>query len=416
MSMQALQGIRVLDLSHVIAGPTASHYLALEGAQVIKVEPPLKGDILRRGRPGEALDQGVSVGFAAINGGKQSLALDLKHPRAKSLLTALIRESDVFIENYRPGAIARLGFDAETVRSIRPDIIYASISGFGQEGQWASRPAYDHVVQSAMGMGMLQGEAGQDPMKVGFPVIDTATGMIAAQAILAALLRRERQGLGARLDISMAQAALQLMWPEVSKVNMSGHDAPRVGNRGFSGSPGAASFACADGWISVAANTPVQFRALCSALDLPDLTQDERLIDQQALQAGGFLVGRDPAQVHALLSEAMARRSAASLEARLSELQVPCALLRPLSQVLPDLMGAPRMTLPVRHTTYPGGVMPDFAAGYLADRDPGQALAPAPRLGQHTRQILQSLQLDEAEIQQLAAQGVIRLDEPAAAA
>jgi len=188
MSMQALHGIRVLDLSHVIAGPTASHYLALEGADVIKVEPPGKGDILRWAR--DRLDQSVSVGFAAINGGKQSLAIDLKHPSARQWLTELIRQSDVFIENYRPGAVARLGFDYERVRAIKPDIVYASISGFGQEGEWAPRPAYDHVVQSAMGMGWMQGVAGQDPMKVGFPVVDSATGMVAAQAILAALLRR----------------------------------------------------------------------------------------------------------------------------------------------------------------------------------------------------------------------------------
>ena len=198
MGLQALQGIRVLDLSHVIAGPTASHYLALEGAEVIKVESPGKGDILRASRAGDQLDDRVSVGFAALNAGKQSLAIDLKQTRGRELLAQWIARADVFIENFRPGATARLGFDYEAVRAIKPDIIYASISGFGQEGEWAPRPAYDHVVQSAMGMGMLQGEAGQDPVKVGFPVIDSATGMVAAQAILAALFRRERQGVGAR--------------------------------------------------------------------------------------------------------------------------------------------------------------------------------------------------------------------------
>ena len=408
MSMQALQGIRVLDLSHVIAGPTASHYLALEGAEVIKVEPPGKGDILRWAR--DRLDQGVSVGFAAINGGKQSLAIDLKHPSARQWLTELIRQTDVFIENYRPGAVARLGFDYEQVRAIKPDIVYASISGFGQEGEWAPRPAYDHVVQSAMGMGWMQGEAGQDPVKVGFPVIDSATGMVAAQAILAALLRRERQGVGARLDISMAQAALQLMWPEVSKVALSGHDAPRVGNRGFSGSPGAATFACANGWISIAANTALQFQSLCAVLGLPDLTQDATLIDQGALQSGGFVVGLAPERIHALLTAAMGQREAAPLEAALASLAVPCALLRPLSQVLPDLMGGGRMTLPVRQTVYPGGVMRDFGGGYKADGDPGQALAAAPRLGQHTRAILQSLQVSDDDIAASAAQGVIRVE------
>lgn len=408
MSMNALQGIRVLDLSHVIAGPTASHYLALQGAEVIKVEPPGKGDTYRWGQ--DRLDQGVSVGFAAINGGKQSLAIDLKHPRARQWFTELIGQTDVFIENYRPGAVARLGFDYEQVRAIRPDIVYASISGFGQEGEWATRPAYDHVVQSAMGMGWLQGEAEQDPVKVGFPVIDSSTGMIAAQAILAALFRRERQGIGAHLDISMAQAALQLMWPTVSKVDMSGKDASRVGNRGFSGSPGAASFACADGWISIAANTALQFQTLCHVLGLPDLTLDGTLIDQAALQNGGFLVALVPQRIHTLLSNSILQLEAKSLETALSKQAVPCALLRPLSQVLPDLMNGGRMTLPVRQTAYPGGVMRDFGSGYQADGDPGQALAPAPRLGQHTRAILQSLKVSEDEIAELAAKGVIRVE------
>jgi crotonobetainyl-CoA:carnitine CoA-transferase CaiB-like acyl-CoA transferase len=306
--------------------------------------------------------------------------------------------------------VARLGFDYERVRAIKPDIVYASISGFGQEGEWAPRPAYDHVVQSAMGMGWMQGEAGQDPVKVGFPVIDSATGMVAAQAILAALLRRERRGVGARLDISMAQAALQLMWPEVSRVALSGHDAPRVGNRGFSGSPGAATFACADGWISIAANTAQQFQSLCAVLGLPDLTQDGTLIDQGALKSGGFVVGLAPERIHAQLTAAIGQREAAPLEAALANLAVPCALLRPLSQVLPDLMGGGRMTLPVRRTEYPGGVMRDFGGGYQADGDPGQPLVAAPRLGQHTRAILQSLQVSDEDIAALAAQGVIRVE------
>ena len=173
--MNALDGIRVIDLSHVIAGPTASHYLALEGAEVIKVEHPDKGDILRGGAR-EQLDEGISIGFAAINGGKQSLAIDLKHPRCRDLLLALVRTADVFIENFRPGATARLGFDYAAVKAQKPDIIYASISGFGQEGKWGPRAAYDHVVQSATGMTVQQGMEGEDPMKVGFPVVDTATG------------------------------------------------------------------------------------------------------------------------------------------------------------------------------------------------------------------------------------------------
>lgn len=407
--MNALQGIQVLDLSHVIAGPTASHYLALEGAEVIKVEPPRRGDVLRNGRPGQSLDSGISVGFAAINGGKRSLAIDLKHPEAQPIVRALVAQSDVFIENYRPGAAARLGLGHEQVSKLRPDIVYASISGFGQRGEWAARPAYDHVVQSAMGMSCLQGDAAQDPMKVGFPVVDTATGMVAAQAITTALLRRFRTGRGAHLDISMAQAALQLMWPEVAKVAHSGEDSPRVGNRGFTGSPGAATFECADGWLSTAANTLAQFRALCEALGLPALPDDPALLDLPATAASGFVAARDAERLHSHITTAMRRLALADLETALSARGVPCAPVRTLSQALATVGTGTRMTLPLRHTPYPGGTVRDFAGGYLADGDAGPALGPAPRLGQHTGDILAGLGLPEDEIRRLQALGVINL-------
>lgn len=409
MGMGALEGIRVLDLSHVIAGPTASHYLALEGAEVIKVEPPARGDILRGGRSAQALDEGVSVGFAAINGGKRSLAIDLKHPEARPVIEALVAGCDVFIENYRPGAIARLGLDHASVSQLRPDIVYASISGFGQRGDWAGRPAYDHVVQSAMGMSSLQGDASQDPMKVGFPVVDTATGMLAAQAIAMALLRRFRTRQGAHLDISMSQAALQLMWPEVSKVDHSGEDSPRVGNRGFTGSPGAATFECADGWLSTAANTSQQFRALCEVLGLQGVPDNPELLAHEAMAAGGFVAARDPARLHVLIATAMRQRPKAELEQALAERGVPCSVVRTLAETLATVTTGNHMTLPLRETRYPGGTVRDFAAGYLRDGDAGQALAPAPRLGQHTAAILGDLGLGADDIGRLNAQGVVRI-------
>ena len=407
MGMNALSGMRVVDLSHVIAGPTASHYLALEGAEVIKVEHPAKGDILRGGVR-DQLDDGVSVGFAAINGGKKSLAMDLRQQRAKELLAALVATADVFIENFRPGAVARLGFDYPRVQAIRPDIVYASISGFGQEGRWGPRAAYDHVVQAATGMTMLQGAQGEDPIKVGFPVVDTATGMVAGQAILAALIRRLRHGHGAYLDISMAQAALQLMWPDAARAGVSGQDAPRVGNRGFSGSPGAACFRCVDGWIATAANTQEQFGNLCASIGLPQLLDDPALIDQVARKRGGFLAALDGARVHELLEKAFATRHAAEVEAHLAALDVPCAQLRQLSGLLREAAAGDLMTLPLRKTPYPRGTLIDFGAGYLADHDPGAALAPAPRLGQHTAAVLTTLGVTREEIATLAAAGTIR--------
>ncbi|MEI7785600.1 MAG: CoA transferase [Betaproteobacteria bacterium] len=409
MGLNALQGVRVLDLSHVIAGPTASHYLALEGAEVIKVEKPGKGDILRRS--GQALAPGISVGFAAINLGKKSLALDLKTPDGKDVLRRLIATADVFIENFRPGAVARLGFDYEAVRALNPKIIYASISGFGQEGAWSSRAAYDHVVQSAIGMSMMQGVEGQEPMKVGFPVVDTATGMMGAQAILTALLRRFRQDQGAYLDISMAQAGLQLMWPDASRAAYGAGDAPRIGNRGFSGSPGAATFQCQDGWISTAANTLVQFTALCQVLGLSDVPHHPELIDQVALQNGGFLVAKDAERIHALLVDAIKTRGVEELEKTLMGHQVPCAKLRQLSELVSSCQSEALMTLPIRRTHYAQGVMTDFGSGYKSDRSAEPDLPKAPRLGQHSREILTELGMAQAEIASLIAAGAVAADD-----
>jgi crotonobetainyl-CoA:carnitine CoA-transferase CaiB-like acyl-CoA transferase len=408
MGMRSLEGIRVVDLSHVIAGPTASHYLALEGAEVIKVENPWTGDILRHSAR-DQLEPGISVGFAAINGGKKSLAINLKDARCRAALEALIRTADVFIENFRPGAIARLGFDEPSVRKLKPDIVYVSISGFGQEGSWGRRAAYDHVVQSAVGMSMMQGVEGTDPMKVGFPVIDTATGMVAAQAILSALIRRLRKGEGATLDISMAQAALQLMWPEVSRAAALGHDAPRVGNRGFSGSPGASTFRCADGWISTAANTARQFRAFCEIVGVPEVLSDLTLIDTDALARGaGFVVPVDRERLQGIIEAAVARLPAAELEAKLAAQDVPCAQLVTLTGFLKRAMGGDMLTLPMRRTAYVGGTLTDFGAGFKADRQDGDALPKAPTLGQHTRECLRAAGMAEAEIAALVESGAAR--------
>lgn len=409
MGMNALAGIRVIDLSHVIAGPTASHYLALEGAEVIKVERADKGDILR-GPAVDQIDDGISIGFAAINGGKQSLAIDLKHPRCRELLGQLIASADVFIENFRPGATARLGFDYAAVKAVKPDIIYASISGFGQEGTWGPRAAYDHVVQSAVGMAMMQGNDGDDPLKVGFPVIDSATGLVAAQALLAAIIRRLRTGQGAYLDISMAQAALQLMWPDASRAAHTGHDAARIGNRGFSGSPGGSTFRCADGWVSTAANTAGQFRIFCEVLGLTHVLDDPALLDVAALNSGnGFVAATNPARLQALLAEAIGRFAAADLEAQLGARDVPCARLVTLAGFLKRAMAGGMLTLPLRRTVYPNGTFTDFGSGCKADGEDGAALARAPRHGQHTAAILKTLGVQQAEIEALSSQGVVRV-------
>src|SRR2546426_5896783 len=175
-----LQGVRVLDLSHVIAGPLASFYLAQLGADVIKVEPPHCGEVMRS-----------QPGFVALNAGKRSLAVDIHDAASSEAIRELAKGAEVFIENYRSGVVKRYGLDYERIREVKPDIVYCSISGYGQRGEWAGRGAYDHIIQALTGMMMMSGERPDDPpVKVGFPVIDVAVGMLAALAIVASLHRR----------------------------------------------------------------------------------------------------------------------------------------------------------------------------------------------------------------------------------
>ena len=268
---QPLKGVRVIDMSHVIAGPLASFYLAQLGAEVIKIESPQGGDVMRssKAKPEEGDTPG---GFAALNAGKRSFAVDIRAPEGSQLVRSLAATADVFIENFRPGVVARYRLDYEAIRTVRPDVIYCSISGYGQAGDWAGRGAYDHVVQALTGMMMMNGDSPDaPPMKVGFPVIDVAVGMLGALSIVAALQGRARDGQSQYIDASMVQGSLMLMYPNASNFLTSRVEPPRAGNRGYIGSPTADTYRCRDGWLSTAANTPAQFRQMAAVLGLEHL-------------------------------------------------------------------------------------------------------------------------------------------------
>jgi crotonobetainyl-CoA:carnitine CoA-transferase CaiB-like acyl-CoA transferase len=210
--MRPLEGYRVLDLTHVLAGPCATHHLRCLGAEVIKVERPETGDPMRALGMQPELG-GLPPGFRALNAGKKSVVADLATEVGRAAVLALARDCDIFVENFRPGVAKRLGVGPDAIRAVRPDVIYCSISGWGQGGPNSGFGAYDHVIQAATGMMLLQGDAADStPVKVGFPVIDIATGISAAEAILAAVIRRLRgDGAPITLDVSMVDSALALM-------------------------------------------------------------------------------------------------------------------------------------------------------------------------------------------------------------
>ena len=321
---QALRGVRVVDFSHVIAGPFATFHLAQMGAEVTKVEKPGGGDVMRRHTGARA--------FTAFNAGKHMREIDIASQAGRAEVLALARDADVMVDNYRPGVLQRHGLGYENVKAVNPRIVYCAISGYGY-GDPAPTPhgAYDHVIQALTGMTMLAGNEGDPPVKAGFPVVDAATGIIGALAIVMALRERDRTGAGCFLDVSMWASALQLMYPFACETLASGQDIPRIGNKGFSGSPAADTFECRDGWLAVGANTPAHVAHLLQVLDIP-LSEEAARLEPAADEAPVFARARDPRAFRELLAARVSEHSAVDLEQRLNAAGVPAARVRTLRE------------------------------------------------------------------------------------
>jgi crotonobetainyl-CoA:carnitine CoA-transferase CaiB-like acyl-CoA transferase len=399
--MRPLEGIRVIDLTHVLAGPFSTHQLCMMGADVIKIEKPGQGDQTR----GLALQpelNGLAPGFVALNSGKRSVVVDLKTDEGRRVVEKLVATADVFVENFRPGKAAKLGLTPERLHAINPALIYCSISGWGQVGPNASRPAYDHVIQAATGMMSLQGDNPQaPPMKVGFPVIDIGTGMLAANAILAALLRRAR---GDRtpivLDVSMVDASALMMVGVVANYWLAGIAPSRVGNQGFVGSPGADTFPTADGWISTAANTLRQFQTMCAVLGRPDIPTNTALLPKLPDSPDGFLSDLSNKAVRDELVKAFATDSAAAWEQKFAAAGVPASKV----QTVPSYLDGHYMQsggADVELETHPLGRSTPARIFHEGFRWTGETRSHAgrpPRLGEHTAAILEELHFPETSI------------------
>jgi len=393
--MRPLQGIRVIDLTHVLAGPFSTHQLCMLGADVIKIERPGQGDQTR----GLALQpelNGLAPGFVSLNTGKRSVVLDLKSEAGIRALENLVATADVFVENFRPGKAAKLGLTPERLHAINPRLVYCSISGWGQLGPNASRPAYDHVIQAATGMMSLQGDdPNAPPVKVGFPVIDIGTGMLAANAILAALLRRARGDTAPIvLDVSMVDASALLMVGAVAGYWLAGIAPSRVGNKGFVGSPGADTFPTADGWISTAANTLRHFRIMCEVLGRPDILNNKALLPKLPESPEAFLSGLGNKAVREELIKAFATDSAAAWEERFAAAGVPASKMHTVPSYLDGhYLGTGRADAELE--THPlGRVSPAriFHEGYRWTGETHPPIGRPPRLGEHTAEILGELE------------------------
>jgi crotonobetainyl-CoA:carnitine CoA-transferase CaiB-like acyl-CoA transferase len=397
--VRALEGITVLDLTHAVAGPFCTYQLHQLGARVIKVEKPRGGDDLRNyvehgGEPE------MSAPFVALNAGKLSITLDLNAPEAREIMLRLISTADVLIENFRPGVASRLGLGWDDVHALRPDLIYCSISGFGQTGPLRNWSAYDHIVQAMSGMVSLNGEPEGEPVKLAVPVSDVFSGYMAGFAILAALLQRAGDGLGQRIDVSMLDASLVLMTPIIGPYLASGREPTRQGNLGFRRVASSGTFATKDGLLVIAAQKPDQFAALCRVLDRPDIATDPRFVDHVSRVA-------HPKELEAALNEAFKDRSGVELEPLLAAARVPVSLLRSVPQIIEHQHLAERGTLAEIEVGAGGRKTRSVGAGFLMEHDGPRVTGPVPVLGANSEQLLGELGYDEQNIARLRAEGIV---------
>ena len=405
--MAILDGVRVLDLTRVIAGPWCTQVLADLGADVIKIERPDGGDDTRRVKPfvvgADGNPTNDSAFFMGSNRGKRSVTVDIAKPEGAQLIRDLAAQCDVFIENYKVGALKRYGLDHDSIKAVRPDIVYCSVTGFGQEGPYAARPAYDSVLQAMGGLmstcGLPDGEPGAGPVRAGVPITDIFAGLYAAIGILAAILHQRKTGEGQFIDTAMIDTTTAINGHLALGYLMTGEVPQRQGNNNPITAPSEV-FKASDGYFTMSAGNNGQFANMLSALGIDlAIAQDPRFITNITRIA-------HRAELHQVLAAQTQQHPVGDLIERLSAVNVPCAPIYDMRQLFDDPHVQGRgLTMRLPHGS--GVDVPVLRSPLRLSASPVTHRAP-PMLGQHTAEVLgDTLGKSAAQIKQLRTSGVI---------
>ncbi len=397
--MKMLENIRVLDLTNVLSGPFSTLHLALLGAEVIKVENPKGGDLARKlGNVPEYNQQLMGTSFLAQNANKKSITLNLKNDKAKEIFKKLVETADVVVENFRPGVMKRLGLGYDTLKAINPKLIYCAISGFGQEGPDALKPAYDQIIQGLSGVMAINGDERLNPLRAGFPVCDTVGGLNAAFAIMAALYYRERSGEGQFIDVALLDSIMPLAGWVAANWLIGGKPPVLMGNDNFTAAP-SGTFKTRDGYINIAANKQEQWHSVCDVLGVPELKTDPRFEERDTRK-------KNRKQLTPLLEEKLTQHTTAHWVEVLNKHGVPSGAILTMQEALEAPQVKYRKTLDTVHEEKIGDLKL-FNLTAKFEKTPGQLEAPPPRLSAHTAEVLGELGYDKEEIQKLRKDQVI---------